>query len=124
MRLHNPSSVGAQAEDEALRYLQQQGLSLIERNYDIKGGEIDLIMQDGEYTVFVEVKFRQSENYGETIDLVPQWKQRRLIRAATSFLVSKNLYNTAYGRFDIIGIFANKNDRISWIKNAFEVNYG
>ena len=120
---YNSSVIGTLAEDEALRYLEKQGLSLIDRNYEIKGGEVDLIMQDQEYTVFVEVKFRQSGSYGEAIDLVPMWKQKRLIRAAKSFLVMKNLYNTAYGRFDIITIFANKNDRITWIKNAFEVNY-
>ncbi|MDP1573673.1 MAG: YraN family protein [Coxiellaceae bacterium] len=121
--IHNSKTVGADGEEEAFLYLKKQGFSLIERNYRTQGGEVDLIMKDGEYTVFVEVKFRQSESYGEAVDLVPAWKQKRLIRAATSFLVEKNSYHNTYARFDIIAIFANKNDRITWIKNAFEVNY-
>lgn len=49
---------GKAGEDEALSYLVRQGLTLIERNFRCRGGEIDLIMQDGGEVVFVEVSSR------------------------------------------------------------------
>ena len=121
--LYNTTTIGAHAENEALRYLERNGLKLIARNYKIKGGEIDLIMQDQEFTVFIEVKFRQSEIYGDAPTLVTPQKRQRLIRAAKTFLLEKNEYDTAHGRFDIIAIFADHSSEITWIKNAFEVNY-
>lgn len=120
---YSTTSAGLAAENEARIYLEKQGLTLIQQNYKIKGGEIDLIMQDREYTVFVEVKYRQSNTYGDIADLVSPQKRQRLIRTAKYFLLEKNAYETAYGRFDIIGFFAETKPRITWIKNAFEVDY-
>jgi len=114
--------LGKEAELHALYFLQQQGLSLITQNYRAKTGEIDLIMQDQEHTVFVEVKFRQSETYGDAMALVSLSKQRRIIQTATRYLLEQNSFNTTFARFDIVAIFAQPKE-ISWIKNAFEVNY-
>ncbi|MCP3669207.1 MAG: YraN family protein, partial [Gammaproteobacteria bacterium] len=50
--------IGTEAEDLALEYLKQQGLTLLNRNYHCRRGEIDLIMQDGNFLVFVEVRYR------------------------------------------------------------------
>ncbi|MDP1996955.1 MAG: YraN family protein, partial [Gallionella sp.] len=55
---------GAQAEQHAARYLQQQGLKPVAQNYRSRFGEIDLIMQDGATLVFVEVRLRRSANFG------------------------------------------------------------
>lgn len=120
---YNRKAIGDYAETEAQHYLEKNGLSLLAKNYCVKGGEIDLVMQDSAYIVFVEVKYRQSDAYGDAIALVPAYKQQRLIRAATLFLLEHNIYQTASGRFDIIGIFEDKKERITWIKNAFEVQY-
>lgn len=119
-------AIGYNAETLALQFLQKHNLLLLKRNYQTKCGEIDLIMKDKEYTVFVEVKFRQSDQYGDPLHLVPCQKQKRIIRAAKQFLLEKNLYETAYGRFDVIGMLQKdptKPVEITWIKNAFEVKY-
>ena len=58
----NPA--GAAAEDQALHFLQQRGLILVERNYHCRFGEIDLIMRDGKTLVFVEVKARSGSGFG------------------------------------------------------------
>lgn len=55
---------GNMVEEASERYLQQQGLQAIERNFNRRGGEIDLVMRDGETLVFVEVRFRKSDRFG------------------------------------------------------------
>ena len=57
-------AVGLHYERQAEKYLQQQGLNLILRNYQCKVGEIDLIMRDQKTLVFVEVRYRRSNHYG------------------------------------------------------------
>ncbi len=75
--------VGDAAEDEALLYLQQQGLRLITRNYRTPGrggGEIDLIMRAPDSTlVFVEVRRRKSSDHGSAAASVGRGKQRRVV---------------------------------------------
>ena len=78
--------IGDAAEDEALQYLQAQGLRLLVRNYRTPGrggGEIDLIMQDQDSTVvFVEVRKRTSTRHGGAAASVGRVKQRRVVFAA------------------------------------------
>ena len=111
----------------ACEYLQKQGLVLLEKNFQSKMGEIDLIMKDKlkNSLVFVEVKFRQSEKYGLTEDMVTPTKQKRLIRTAKFYLQQKNLYDKIACRFDVIAIAGNAgpenpSQKIHWIPNAFE----
>lgn len=108
-------------------------MRLIEKNFrvdQINGKEkmeIDLIMQDQDHLVFVEVKLRTHKDYGDAIEMISRAKQRRLIRAATYFLVTRGIYNTAQPRFDVVGIEPDKinahSQKIDWIQHAFEVNY-
>ncbi|MDH5357823.1 MAG: YraN family protein [Gammaproteobacteria bacterium] len=74
---------GAQAEQMALTYLEQQGLSVIDQNYHSRRAEIDLIMVDKDTLVFIEVRFRKSEKYGSALESVNYQKQTRIIRTAT-----------------------------------------
>ncbi len=108
-------SSGEAAEEAALRWLEQQGLGLVTRNYRCKAGEIDLVMQDGESLVFVEVRYRRHAGFGSAAESVGTAKQRRLRLAAEHYL--QRLAILPPCRFDIIGIDARK--RIDWIRNAF-----
>ena len=108
---------GNQAEALACSYLQKQGLRLIERNYRIKSGEIDLIMQDKGVRVFIEVRCRFNPNYGSGIETVTALKRRRIVSATKHYLLEHNLYDKIDCRFDVIGIDAAQ--RITWIPNAF-----
>ena len=56
--------LGDQAENLAYRFLKKQGLSLHQKNYRCRFGEIDIDMQDSDYLVFVEVRHRKSNNFG------------------------------------------------------------
>jgi len=108
---------GDDKERLAEKYLVSKGFSLIERNFFCKAGEIDIIMQDGEYLVFIEVRYRKNKDFGGALASITPSKQRKLRRAAELYLL-KNFANTLPDcRFDVVGIEGN--DEIEWIKNAF-----
>jgi len=110
---------GQQAEDLALTYLKQQGLILIQRNYRSRYGEIDLIMQDKEHIVFVEVRFRSSNQYGGAASSVDIHKQRKLIKCAQQYIA--NTHNRLGFRFDVLAISPSaKQHDIQWLTNAFD----
>ena len=111
---------GKNAEQRARRYLEQQGLRLLESNYRCSRGEIDLIMQDQETLVFVEVRYRKSDTYGSAVETVTRSKQNRLVTAARHYL-QQHRSNTAC-RFDVVGITGQYAASIKWIKDAFEAN--
>jgi putative endonuclease len=113
--------VGDAAEDEALRYLQKQGLRLQTRNYRTPGrggGEIDLIMRapDGT-TVFVEVRKRASSTHGGAAASVGGVKQRRIIFTARHYLM--RLREPPPCRFDVVVVEA---DGVQWLQAAFDAS--
>lgn len=106
---------GHAAEDRACDYLTRQGLTLVERNFRCRGGEIDLIMRQSEALVFVEVRLRADSRYGGAAASVTPAKQARLIVAAQLFL--QRYPNPPPCRFDVIAI---DGERLSWVRNAFD----
>jgi putative endonuclease len=117
--IENRQHLGQKAENQALVYLEKQGLWLLQRNFRCPLGEIDLIMQDQEGIVFIEVRYRSNLEYGNPIESVTKTKQQRLIRTACYFLKQKRGLESLNYRFDIIGI--NKTTHLEWIQNAFEL---
>lgn len=107
---------GDSAERKAKRFLIDNGLNFVEQNYRCKLGEIDLIMEDKQTLVFVEVRFRTSSAFGGAAASVSQSKQNKVIKAATHYLVSNNLYEKRSARFDVI---ACSNNDMQWIQGAF-----
>ena len=110
---------GDAAEDEAQRYLQKQGLRLLQRNYRSPGrggGEIDLIMgtPDGT-TVFVEVRSRASSAHGGAAASISYFKQRRIVFAARHYL--SRLQRTPPCRFDVVLV---EPSGVQWLKAAFD----
>ena len=106
---------GDAGEERALHFLQQHGLTLVERNFRCKGGEIDLVMQDGKALVFVEVRKRADASYGGAAASVTARKQARLVVAAQIFLQRYKMPPAC--RFDVIAIDA---DTMEWLKNVIE----
>jgi putative endonuclease len=116
----NRLTLGKRYENIALSYLQKAGLELIERNVCYPVGELDLIMSDRQTIVFVEVRFRRSDAFGGAIQSVTLKKQRRLLKAASHWLMAQNrsLEDTDC-RFDIFAITGNE---VEWIENAFNLD--
>ena len=108
-------SKGQFAEQKACLFLQQKSLTLIEKNYRCRNGEIDLIMLDKDQLVFVEVRFRKNEDYGTAIDSVDKHKVKKIISTAHHYLSKHQLDTTT--RFDVVGFDASL--RPEWISDAF-----
>lgn len=111
--------LGSRAEKLAAKYLRRRKLILVQSNYRCKLGEIDLIMRHNDYWVFVEVKYRKSEQFGGALESVNQHKQIKLRRAAEHYLIHHKLIDCP-ARFDILCI--NKSlltPEFQWIQNAF-----
>ncbi|MFI4939589.1 MAG: YraN family protein [Burkholderiales bacterium] len=106
---------GQEGEDVALAHLQAHGLSLRERNFRCKGGEIDLVMQERSALVFVEVRRRADSRHGGAAASVTTAKQRRLIIAAQVYLQRYKMPPAC--RFDVIAIDGTD---LTWLKNAIE----
>ncbi|MES2625573.1 MAG: YraN family protein [Pseudomonadota bacterium] len=112
---------GRYYEALALRYLKSHGLRLVQKNYRCNAGEIDLIMLDKATLIFVEVRFREVEDFGSAIDSVDRRKQQKVLRAAQHYLLLNNFYDSYQCRFDVIGITKKNRDvSFSWLPNAFE----
>ena len=104
---------GQAGEDDALAHLKQHGLTLKERNFRCKGGEIDLIMQEKGALVFVEVRKRADTRHGGAAASVTAAKQQRLIIAAQIYLQRFKMPPAC--RFDVIAI---DGDTLTWLKNT------
>ena len=109
-------AIGAAAEDLAARYLHARGLSIIERNYRCRLGEIDLIARDGDTLVFVEVRLRSSTRFGGARGSIDAVKQRKLMAAAGLYL--SRLKRTPPCRFDAVLLDGLEAKRIEWMRGV------
>lgn len=112
----SPSDRGQAAESQALRYLLDQGLLLVARNFKAARGEIDLIMRDGETLVFLEVRARAATRFARAAETVGSVKQKRIVHTAQWFLSQRGWHDRYACRFDVIAI---DGDELSWIQAAF-----
>lgn len=102
----------------AEKFLIKRGYEILERNYNKKVGEIDLIAKYEDYIIFIEVKLRSNIFYGLPIEYVTKRKQKNLIKTAQIYLREKE----KNVRFDIITIIKEENKyHIEHIKNAFGI---
>lgn len=117
----DPASRGKWAESVAEDFLRGKGLESLQANYRCPHGELDLVMRDGSTLVFVEVRYRQSVNYGSGADSVTGSKQQRMIASAQHYLQHTNASGELPCRFDVVAI-SKKPDKpeIDWIKDAFD----
>lgn len=105
---------GKQAEEQARRYLQTRGLTLVGSNFRCARGEIDLIMQDHGTLVIVEVRYRENTQHGDPAETVTRSKQIRIIKAAQHYLAKHP--NNQPVRFDVVAI---SGSNLNWIRGAF-----
>ena len=107
---------GMAAENVACRFLELQGYEIIERNFAAKTGEIDIIAKDGDFFVFVEVKYRRDASFGYPSEAVDRKKQQKIRKTAAWYLKVHHPSDFAPARFDVVEILGKK---IRVIKNAF-----
>lgn len=111
---------GKIGEDLACDYLKKQGYKIIERNFRIRGGEIDIIALDGQTLVYVEVKTRTSHQFGQPEEAVTGWKLRFLERAAKFYRNNRQTIKLPQlERIDVVAVdLTTQSPNINLIKNA------
>ena len=108
------------SEDFALATLQEQHLRLLAQNFRTRQGEIDLILTDEIFLVFVEVRYRSSNYFGRPEETVNFKKQTRIRRTAEYFLSRYPNPNQQPCRFDVFSVSGRReNPKWKWICNAF-----
>lgn len=113
----NNQAIGKQGEDVAVSYLQRNGYKIIERNFQKKHGDIDIVALDGDTLVFIEVKARRSKSYGPAVEAITPWKIRALIQSAHLYkLLHPKLPESL--RIDVVAIdYTETSPKIELIKN-------
>jgi putative endonuclease len=96
-------TLGKLGEDLACNELSRLGYAILARRYRTRFGEIDIIARDGEVTVFVEVKTRDGDKFGDGAEAVTRWKQRRVAHMASDYLSRHGLHERPC-RFDVIAV--------------------
>ena len=107
--------LGRRGEKLVEAFIKKQGMKLVKRNYRTPFGEADLIAEDGDETVFIEVKTRSSEAYGAPKEAVGKTKQERYRKIALFYGAKQK--NEPNARFDVVEVF--DDGKIEYIKNAF-----
>ena len=122
--------LGAKGENIAVSYLKSRGYRILERNYRIRLGEIDIIAEQGGHLVFIEVKTRSDNLFGSPFESVTVPKQRQLSKVALQYICKMGCYNRP-ARFDVVAVQLNKanstklqDTRIELMQNAFDLCYG
>lgn len=115
-----PRARGQVVEEASEQYLLQHGLQAIARNFSSRGGEIDLVMRDGETLVFVEVRFRKNDNFGTPAESITVSKKRKLLQTAQLYLLAHPIWRNKPCRFDVIAARPGASGlQFEWIQNAF-----
>lgn len=120
--MYNKLQDGKLGEDIAVAYLKKQGYQIVERNFRIRGGEIDIIAIDSDTLAFVEVKTRRSDKFGSPLEAITPWKLRALIRSAQFYKVKHPKLPESM-RIDGVGIvldYASNPASIELVKNITE----
>lgn len=109
---------GLKGENIACEYIIDRGYQILERNFRLKTGEIDIIAKKGDLLVIIEVKTRSNINYGYPYESVNRKKQIKIINTALYYVKLYGLKNTQL-RFDVIEVYLGKENKVNHYENAF-----
>lgn len=119
----NRRTQGAHVEALAREFLLRQGLTPVAANANYRGGELDLVMRDGDTLVFVEVRYRRGSGFGGGAASVDASKRRKLVHAAGLFLAAHREHAKAPCRFDVIDASGDpETPAFDWLRDAFRAD--
>lgn len=113
----NNKEKGDFGEKVVVNYLLLKGVKILEKNYRLKIGEIDIIVKMEDEIIFVEVKLRFNIKFGYFCEFV-SFKKRKKIIGVVSYYIIKNNLNNIFIRFDVIEVYLLEK-RINYIMNVF-----
>lgn len=125
---------GQYAENIALKYLQEKGLKIVQSNFSCKCGEIDLIMNDTTFLIFIEVRYRKKTQFGHPLETISYAKQQKIIKTIQYFLMKHPKLHQFPCRIDAVAIYSDtdnngnnaeyikgENLKIEWVKDAIQL---
>ncbi len=113
---NNYQKRGRHYEEVAASYLERKGFQILHQNFYSRFGEIDLVARDGNYLVFVEVKYREHDRGGHPLEAVNRRKQKRICKTAEYYCLHYGYGEDTPCRFDVVGIMG---DELSHVEDAF-----
>jgi putative endonuclease len=108
---------GQEGEEQAARYLESQGYQVVARNYRYKRAEIDLIVRQDNWLVFVEVKTRSSTAFGHPEEFVDAKKRVNILQAAAHYLEETSWQG--HVRYDVVAVLLTPTLAIEHLPDAF-----
>ncbi|MEK9133215.1 MAG: YraN family protein [Patescibacteria group bacterium] len=99
----HPRRSGSIGEELACKYLASHGFKIIKKNFTISGGEVDIIAKKADLLVFIEVKTRTNESFGNADESINFAKKRSLKRTVAKYLAKFTSGDVDY-RVDLIEI--------------------
>ena len=112
----NTRAKGIDGETVVCEYLEKRGVRIVERNHSEKCGEIDVIAEEKGVLLFVEVKSRNGNAFGDALESVTPAKIAKIVKTAELYMVRRGIY-PADCRFDVAVV---KNGELDeYIPNAF-----
>lgn len=113
-------SDGERAETRAREFLRRQGLEFVEANVRGPGGEIDLVMRQGQTLVFVEVRLRRNRRFVSAGESVDARKQQKIVQTASYYLQKRGLSDNTACRFDVVALSSlEAGAEPEWLADAF-----
>lgn len=114
------SEIGKLGEESVCAYLMERGYTIAARNYRIKGGEIDIIAENGDYLAFVEVKARKPDSMVSGFEAVTKRKRSLIIKTASDYCCKHP--NMLQPRFDVAQVIVSEGKVLSidYIFNAYD----
>ena len=99
----NTRAIGTRGENIAVEYLQKNGYKILDRNFNCRFGEVDIVAMQGGYYVFIEVKSRNTIQFGAPREAVTPYKQQRIVSVARYWLFKKRITGVP-ARFDVVEV--------------------
>jgi putative endonuclease len=113
---------GILGETLACDELCRRGYAILARRYRTRFGEIDIVARHGDAVVFVEVKARDGNDFGDGAESVTVWKQRRIAKMAVDFLSRHRLHDRPC-RFDVVAVdVSSGSPRVDVYVSAFDAD--
>ena len=107
------AELGSRGESFTVRYLEIRGFTIMDRNWRIKEGEIDIVALSPENEIaFVEVKTRSTYDYGDPLEAISSEKLHRLQRLALAWLATHQRLGNLY-RIDVAGVLLGRSGELS-----------
>ena len=113
----NKRQVGFLGEETAVKTLKKRGYKILERNHTTRFGEIDIIAEEGGCLVFVEVKKRNSDQFGDALSAITKTKQEHMVKSALWYMKIHKCFDRRV-RFDAVGL---DGEQVKVVKSAFMV---